>query len=150
MGDSEIVMVELLEELLEEVTGGKTKFQVFASSKADDLFQFAEAHQIDLYILHIYNILLPMRYNSLDARITKVMDIITNLKENCNKPVIALSCEPGLEQRALLAGADFFIRLPFEPDEMRRILSLICQGDLPAAAGRDKGSSLKLNSTAGC
>lgn len=111
---------ESLSDVIKQVIGDKYDSKFVTTPYAHELLEFAEGHMFDIFILILNNIILLSENVSTQNRLEKSLEIVTHLTEKYRRPVIALAGwpdDPSFAERAKLAGARFFFRLPVKPKD---------------------------------
>jgi len=117
IGDSQEIFVEHITTLVQEVVGEECELRVHYTDRADDLINLAEAHQVDLFVLFLNNILFPSSSFPSEDRMSRVMRLVWDLKMEHNKPIIGVCGLPEYEDYSKIAGVDVFFKAPFKNDK---------------------------------
>lgn len=117
IGNGEENINELISALINEVIKDKYDLTIKLVFYGEELIELAERGEVDIFIVIINNIEFRSFYPP-QWRIEKSLQLITQIKKTCSKPVIALS--PALlEARVKQAGTDFCFPLPFNFDDFK-------------------------------
>ncbi len=118
VGDHQDNIGAIISSSIEEEIGDRHKFVFKTTPNADELLQIVQHHDFNISILILNNIFFPSGDFFAGNRLEKSLHLITYLKDNYKKPVIALTGWPRdnsfFGEKAIAAGADFFFPLPFE------------------------------------
>jgi len=115
MCDDQKDLTDLFSTFINEATGNKYDLKIKSSPYADELLELTENGTFDIFILILNNIVFTG-----GSRIEKALQLVTHLRETYQKPIIALAGwpdDPSLAEKAKLAGANFFFRMPFKPKD---------------------------------
>ena len=116
---------EFFSDLIKEVTGNEYDMKISSTVYSNELLEFARSGSFDLFILILNNIVFPSGNISFENRIRKSLQLVAHLKNQYQKPVIALAGWPhdsSLTKKAHLAGANFFLPLPFKPENFMEVI----------------------------
>lgn len=107
------------------------------SPYCDDILEYAENGSIDIFILVINNLCfsgVESSSSSIDDQLEKSLQLITQIKTICARPVIALSTfdesSPLITRSKLIA--DFYFQMPFKPEPFLEAIEE-CIGKAPYA-----------------
>ena len=137
IGNLENSITEVICRCIDEVARSKCNLRVISTGYAQELLELARSHEVDIFIFVLNNIGLPSPSENYppENRIEKVLEIITHIRTVYRRPVIAFAGwpdDPSLAEKARLAGASFFYRLPFSVKDFQevfsRLLSMVFEG----------------------
>ncbi len=117
IGNFEESMNDIFSEVIKEVIKNKYDLKVRLSFYGEEILELAENGAIDIFILIMNNIWFS-GVDSVENRLVNSLQLITQIKMTCGRPVIALSTwkeDHSLVARAKLA-ADFYLQMPFNMD----------------------------------
>ena len=109
---------------------GKYDLWFTSSYYADDVLRLANEHTIDLFMMVVNNIIFRSEDSSAEQRIEKALQLVSFLSKTYKRPVIALygwPNDPLFPEKTKQAGANFCIKLPSEPKEIREAIE-VCLG----------------------
>jgi hypothetical protein len=160
---------ELISELKKEVTLSFTDYQEGSTGKVlhhyislkisdrynvkdkwsyygDELLEFAETEIVDIFILNLNCITNSGETLGLDGRLEYSYKIVTQIKKaNPVSLIIAFSGWPNQAERAKLAGADFYLEMPFKLEDIMQVVEKC----LNMLHGFDRISRKRLKGSAG-
>jgi CheY-like chemotaxis protein len=133
VGDSDSSLAPLLPRMIEDVLNNEREVVAKSTHLAEQLMKYAQSQEFDLCIVYLNNILFPIVPWS--ARREKVLEFVTQLKQACRSPVIALAGvreDVSLGAEAKRAGAGYFLWTPFSVAEFSEAVNecLIKDGQL--------------------
>jgi CheY-like chemotaxis protein len=114
VGDHNSNIAALLPEWIEAVLNNEREVVAKSSIHPEQLMKYAQTQEFDLCIPYLNNLMFPGVTWS--ARREEVLEFVTQLKQACRCPVIALAGareDVSLGAEAKRAGADYFLWTPF-------------------------------------
>jgi CheY-like chemotaxis protein len=146
IGNGEVMLTKVISGLVRKFFENKYDLKVRSFFYGEELLEQAENGSVDIFILILTNI----RFRPVlpgEERIQTTIKLITQIKNIYHVPVIVLTTfsQPSLVTRAKQAGADFFVSLPFEHDDLKEAIEK-CLDMLP---GFDEVSRKRLKEIAG-
>jgi len=116
IGNNEEILSEIIFDLLQETLGDN--LSIIVETESSKITQISQKIHFDLFVLVLNNIFVPPPDNqSGEKRVGKILDLMSELKQRNNKPVIAMAGwpnDPGFASKATEAGADYFFKMPFK------------------------------------
>ena len=104
----------------------KYDLELKSTAHVDELLELAKGKSFDLSILVLNNIIFPSDNLPVEKRIERSLEVIAHLKTTYRKPIIAITGwpdDPSFDERAKHAGASFFFKLPFNPEDFQEAVS---------------------------
>jgi hypothetical protein len=130
IGNFDDPMNEVIQEVTKKIIKGKYDLLVTPVWHGEDILNFAKEHTIDIFIIVVNNIYFFSENSSAEHRIEKALRLVSFLKKTYKRPIIALygwPDDPLFPEKTKQAGANFCIKLPTEPKEIREAIE-VCLG----------------------
>ncbi len=111
IGDRQDGFVQIFSECIEDVCVKKCHPIIKSTEYADELLGFAKECPYDLFILMLNNIYFSSKTEAVYERIEKSWDIISDLRNQYKKPIIAFTLidDPIMQRKARKAGVSYFL-----------------------------------------
>ncbi len=127
IGNSQDVISDTVSSVIDHAFESQFEVCSVQIGSPKQLLAWANAQEYDLFVIVLNNLLIMK-----DSRLHDALDMLSSLKAQYDKPVIAMSGylddEPQLGAKAMRAGADAFFFLPFDVPEfvavVRKLLGL--------------------------
>ena len=130
IGETESEILEIISHAVHEALDDNYHVGILAGGTIEQLNQLVEDNVVDLFVLHINNVSSGQGNETVKSRVEQAMALISSFKIAFQKPVIAISSNEDYKPKALEAGADKFIKVPFEHAVFQsEIRSLLAAGD---------------------
>lgn len=125
IGESDDLFINLLTETIDDIISDKSETEFLATSSANKLLLHASDHDVDLFVLTLNNIVFSDGNTPGERRIEQAIQLIIDVKDKIQKPIIALSSwpnDPNFADRVISAGADRFYKLPVKLNNLREAI----------------------------
>jgi hypothetical protein len=130
IGNFDDPMNEAIQGVIKKIIKGK--YDILATSvwPGENILNFAKEHAIDIFIIVVNNIHFLSEKSSVKKPCEDGLQLISLLKKTYKKPIIALygwPDDPLFPEKTKQAGANFCVKLPPEPKEIREAIE-VCLG----------------------